>query len=37
MKIVEEEDYMMKDQGLGFRTADILDGAVQEIREHNFP
>jgi hypothetical protein len=23
MKIVEEQDHMMKDQGLGFRTADI--------------
>jgi hypothetical protein len=28
---------MMKDQGLGFRTADIQDGAVHEIGEHNFP
>jgi hypothetical protein len=36
MKIVKEEDYMMKDQGLVFRTTDIQDGAVHEIGEHNF-
>jgi len=28
---------MMKDGGLGFRTADIQDGAVHKIVEHNFP
>jgi hypothetical protein len=37
MKIFEEEDHMMKDGGLAFRTTDIQDGAVHEIREHNFP
>jgi hypothetical protein len=40
MKIVEEKDHMMKDEGLGFRTVrtmDIQDGAVHEIGEHNFP
>jgi hypothetical protein len=37
MMIFEEGDHMMKDGGLGFRTADIQDGVVHEIEEHNFP
>jgi hypothetical protein len=37
MKIFEEDDYMIKDGELGFRTEDIQDGAVHEIGEHNFP
>jgi hypothetical protein len=28
---------MMKDGGLGFRTANIKDGAIHEIVEYNFP
>jgi len=36
MNIFEEEDHMMKNGRLGFRTADIQDGAVHEIGEHNF-
>jgi len=31
IKIFEEEDHMMKDGGLGFRTADIQDGADHGI------
>jgi len=37
MKIFEEGDHMMKDEGFGFQTADIQDGAVHEIEENNFP
>jgi hypothetical protein len=37
MMIFEEEDHMMKDGGLGFRTADIQDDAILEFEEHNFP
>jgi hypothetical protein len=37
MKIVEENDHMMKDEGLDFRTANIQDGVVHEIGKHNFP
>jgi hypothetical protein len=37
MKIFKEEDHMMKDERLGFQTADIQDGAVHKIVEHNFP
>jgi hypothetical protein len=37
MKIFEEDDHMVKDRRLGFRTANIQDGAVHEIVEHNFP
>jgi hypothetical protein len=36
-KIFEEEDHMMKAEGLEFRSEDIQNDAVHEIREHNFP
>jgi hypothetical protein len=36
MKIVEKNDHMMKDEGLGFRTVDIQNGAVHQIGEHSF-
>jgi len=31
MKTFKDNDHMMKDGGLGFRTADIQDDAVHEI------
>jgi hypothetical protein len=36
MKIFEEADHMIQDGGLGFQIADIQDGAVHKIVEHNF-
>jgi hypothetical protein len=34
--IFEEGDHIMNDGGLGFRTADIQDGADHGIGERNF-
>jgi hypothetical protein len=36
MIIIVSDNCRMKDGKIGYRTADIQDGAIPEIGEHNF-